>query len=387
MSCLKTNILSVTCLCIAHSLDNGLALTPVLGWSSWYSLNDTLLNETAVKQNLEILVLSGMVDSGYKIMILDDGWEAPARDSMGYLNGNPKLFPNGIKALADTLREYGVGLGLYTTPGNHTCLNHPASYGHIAQDVGLWVNEWGIVYMKDCMCNTTKELRAHAYAEMQKALNTSNKDVIFECDPPPSDDMWSALERTCNLWGAHDDIYDTFGGWTQALDNMESWKLAGYAHPGAWNLPDILRLGEGGQTYIEYQAQMGIYAILASPLIVGTDLRFAKKEYLEMYTAPEVLEMDQDPLGMQGKRVLYTNGVDVFRRDLTDDDIGVHVLNRGGASVTYTLPLSVILDVNPRREVRVRNVWTRQDIGIIHTSESLVLVLDKHQGLLLRFSF
>lgn len=383
----RSALLLVSSVSLVAALDNGLALTPVLAWSSWYSLNDTKLNEDAVKDTLEVMLNQGFVKAGFQIMILDDGWEAPQRDQMGYLHGNSELFPGGMKALVDHLGQHGVGLGLYTTPGNHTCLNNPASFGHIEQDVGLWVSDWGISYMKDCMCNTTKKLRSHTYRDMERAINATNKKVIFECDPPPSDAIWEMLSETCNLWGAHDDIYDTFAGWTDAVDDMETWKLSHYAQPSAWNLPDILRLGEGGQTFIEYQAQMGMYAILAAPLIIGSDLRTTSQEYLDLYLAPEVLQMDQDPLGKQGTRVQYKDNVDVFRRDLIGNDVGVHILNRGDAALNFSLPLSVVVTEEPVRQAHIRNVWTRKDVGVVATSETIVLQLQKHQGMLLRVSF
>jgi len=64
-------------------------------------------------------------------------------------------------------RSRGMELGLYTTPGNFTCSGEAGggergSYGHTVTDANLWVEGWGIRYLKDCVCNTTKELRRHA---------------------------------------------------------------------------------------------------------------------------------------------------------------------------------------------------------------------------------
>lgn len=48
------------------------------------------------------MVSEGYAAAGYRIVAVDDGWEAPERDPRTReLRADPTRFPSGIKALAD----------------------------------------------------------------------------------------------------------------------------------------------------------------------------------------------------------------------------------------------------------------------------------------------
>jgi hypothetical protein len=61
---------------------------------------------------------------------------------------NPEKFPNGFKAVADSIHALGLKSGLYTAKGTHTCAGFAASCGHEAQDAKLWAS-WGIDYVRN----------------------------------------------------------------------------------------------------------------------------------------------------------------------------------------------------------------------------------------------
>jgi len=63
--------------------DEGLALTPPMGWNSWNAFQADI-NENKIKQIADIMVSSGMRDAGYKYLVLDDGWMAPERNADGH---------------------------------------------------------------------------------------------------------------------------------------------------------------------------------------------------------------------------------------------------------------------------------------------------------------
>ena len=217
---------------------------------------------------------------------------------------------------------------------------------------------------------------------MGAALNASGIAVTFECDPPLTDAPWPRNAEQCNLWAAHDDVEDDFLMWTLALDDIQTWDLAQYARPGAWNLPDILRLGEGGQTHTEYQAQVSLYALLAAPFIIGTDLRTASKEIISLYLAPEVLRMQQDPLGEQGGRVSATptpgpGGLEVWARNLTTG-MALGLFNRADAPSNIT---AVFRALGLPDRVALRDLWKRQEVGTY--TDQITLTVDSHACVLL----
>src|SRR5690242_1573983 len=54
--------------------------------------------------------------------------------------------------------------------------------------------------------------------------------------------------------------------------------LQSYAGPGHWNDPDMLEVGNGGMTEVEYRSHFSLWAILAAPLIAGNDVRNVRPE-------------------------------------------------------------------------------------------------------------
>ena len=57
----------------SHALDNGLAVTPQMGYNSWYDLMGEI-NETNIKETADALVSTGLAAAGYKYLNLDDDW-------------------------------------------------------------------------------------------------------------------------------------------------------------------------------------------------------------------------------------------------------------------------------------------------------------------------
>ncbi len=89
-------------------------------------------------------------------------------------------------------------------------------------------------------------------------------------------------------------------------------ELYSYAGPGHWNDPDMLEVGNGGMTDVEYRSHFSLWAILAAPLIAGNDLRNMRPEIHDILTNKEVIAVDQDPLGREGERVAKNGDLEVL---------------------------------------------------------------------------
>lgn len=61
--------------------------------------------------------------------------------------------------------------------------------------------------------------------------------------------------------------------------------------------------GNFGLSYDEAKAQFALWAIMASPLLMSNDLRQIKREFLDLLKNEKVIAVNQDPLGMMGKRI------------------------------------------------------------------------------------
>ena len=137
--------------CTETGYNNGVALTPPMGWSSW-NLFRHRINEDLIKEIADAMVKSGLADCGYKYVNIDDCWQASSRDANGKLQCDKVNFPSGIKALAEYVNSKGVKLGIYSSNGTHTCEDYPASLRHERIDAETFA-EWGIEYFKYDFCH------------------------------------------------------------------------------------------------------------------------------------------------------------------------------------------------------------------------------------------
>jgi alpha-galactosidase len=138
--------------------------------------------------------------------------------------------------------------------------------------------------------------------------------------------------------------------------------LQSYAGPGHWNDPDMLEVGNGGMTDVEYRAHFSLWALLAAPLIAGNDLRNMRPEIHDILTNKEVIAVDQDALGREGERVEKNGDVEVWAKQMKDGGRAVILLNRGESEQEITAnwedlgyPTSV--------SASVRDLWQHKEMG------------------------
>src|SRR5262249_60396122 len=103
----------------AVALDNGLALTPPMGFNDWNAFGCNV-DESLIEQTADAMVADGMKAAGYQYVNIDDCWALPQRDADGNLVPDPAKFPNGIKAVADYVHNDGLKLGIYEDSGTKT---------------------------------------------------------------------------------------------------------------------------------------------------------------------------------------------------------------------------------------------------------------------------
>ena len=137
--------------CAERGYNNGVALTPPMGWSSW-NLFRHKISEELIKEIADAMDKSGLVEAGYSYVNIDDCWQGSTRDADGKLQCDKITFPSGIKALAEYVNERGIKLGIYSSNGTHTCEDYPASLLHERIDAETFAS-WGIEYFKYDFCH------------------------------------------------------------------------------------------------------------------------------------------------------------------------------------------------------------------------------------------
>lgn len=355
------------------SPSTNLAPTPPMGWNSWNKFACNVSDEL-IRGMADALVKSGMKDAGYQYVVIDDCWQV-SRDEVGNIVADAQRFPHGIKGLADYIHSTGLKFGIYSDAGSKTCAGRPGSLGHEYQDARQYA-AWGVDYLKYDWCNTTTQDAPAAYALMRAALDATGRPIVLSICEWGKAQPWLWGKRVGgNLWRATGDIQDRWEGkkeWSPGdccsygvVDIIDAVAdLYSYAGPGHWNDPDMLEVGNGGMTDTEYRSHFSFWALLAAPLIAGNDLRTMPPEIHDILTNKEVIAINQDPLGRQGRRVRKDNQlkVDVWAKQLTDGSRAVILFNRGTAEQIIAVnweeigyPANIVASV--------RDLWQHKDLG------------------------
>jgi alpha-galactosidase len=357
--------------------DNGLVRTPPMGWNSWNKFAGRVTAED-VKGMADAMASNGMKAAGYRYINIDDTWEGE-RDAQGNITTNKK-FPD-MKALADYVHSKGLKLGIYSSPGPNTCAGYAGSHGHEAQDARTYA-AWGIDYLKYDWCGarnlyTDEEMQA-VYQIMGDALRATGRPIVYSLCQYGRQDVWKwGPEVGGNLWRTTGDIRDTWDSMTKIGFGQSD--LQPYAKPGHWNDPDMLEIGNGGMSETEYRTHMSLWSMLAAPLLAGNDLRSVPPGILEILTNPEVIAIDQDKNGVQGKRVRADGDREIWTRPLSDGAMAVAVFNRGGDEARTSFKWA---EIGANGKVKARDLWAKKDVAVSGAEQTVTV--PSHGVVLLR---
>ncbi|MFJ3788693.1 NPCBM/NEW2 domain-containing protein [Kitasatospora sp. NPDC090091] len=343
----------------AAAVDNGLNLTPQMGFNNWNSTYcGAQFNEDMIKGIADLFVSKGLKAAGYQYVNLDDCWALPLRDAAGDLVPDPVRFPSGIKALADYVHGKGLKFGIYSSAGIHTCdvKGFPGGLGHEQQDADLWAS-WGVDYLKYDNCNNMGIDAQKRYKTMGDALKKTGRPILYSICEWGSTGPWNWAAPIGNSWRTTGDISDT---WQSMISIAQANQgLANYAKPGAFNDPDMLEVGNGGMTGTEYRTHFSLWAEMAAPLMIGTDLRMAEPETFQILTNADVIAVDQDPLGKQGSVVSSANGLVVMSKPLADGSRAVTLTNEGSYDATITTTAQTV-GIGGASSYTVKDLWSKK---------------------------
>ena len=349
-------LLSAYCATDCEGLENGLARTPPMGWNSWNRFGCNI-NEMLIREIADAMVTSGMKDAGYIYVNIDDCWHGE-RDADGYIQADPVRFPNGIAFLADYVHFKGLKLGIYSDAGTLTCQGRPGSRGYEQKDADQYA-AWEVDYLKYDWCYTSGMNMQQSYTLMRDCLLNTYRPIVYSICSWQFPGPW--VVDVGNLWRTTGDIQDNWGSVVSIIDINAN--LYTYAGPGHWNDPDMLEVGNGGMTDTEYRAHFSMWCIMAAPLIAGNDLRNMSQSTIEILTAPEVIAVDQDPLGEQGRRVRDYGAREVWVKELVNGNRAVALFNRDTQPANITVLFS---DLGPEfsDKAGIRDLWSREDLGV-----------------------
>lgn len=356
-----------------------LAATPPMGWNSWNMFGATV-DETIVRETAAAIVETGLKEAGYEYVVIDDHWQGE-RGPDGRLGADSQKFPRGINALADYVHSLGLKLGIYSDAGPRTCGGRPASQDYEEIDARTFA-EWGVDFLKYDWCHA-EDTRANAeyrYAKMGAALRATGRPIVFSICEWGHHRPWLWGARVGgHLWRTTGDIGDSWHdvpvSWgvlygIESIGFEQQRGLEVYAGPGHWNDADMLVVGLRGQsreiagagcTDIEYRTHFSLWCMLASPLMIGCDVRHMDAVTHQILTNREVIALNQDPLGQQGYRVCRHGQCEVWKKPLANGEYGVALFNRGDKERLVSAHWS---DLEIEGAYRVRDLWQHEEIGV-----------------------
>lgn len=343
------SLLCLSLLCLAPLVqcnDNGLALTPPMGWMAWERFRcdidckddpENCISEALIRNMTDRLSEDGWKELGYEYVIIDDCWMSVKRDKDGKLQPNPDRFPGGIPRLADYVHNRGLKLGIYADMGILTCMGYPGTpLDKIQLDAQTFAS-WGVDYLKYDGCYSSPIEQMQGYPLMSKALNATGRPIVYSCSWPvyigslPPEVNYTLLGEICHLWRNYYDIQDSWDS-VQFLmdwffDNQDCIQPA--AGPGKWNDPDMLIIGNFGLSLDQSRTQMALWAIMAAPLIMSNDLRKLDNAARAILQNKDAITINQDPLGIQGRRILKEKSkIEVYWRPLVDSASALAFVSR-----------------------------------------------------------
>src|SRR5690625_375981 len=341
--------------------------TPAMGWNSWNAFRCYDANETAILAQADQLINLGLAEAGYDTVVVDDCWQAPTRGGDGELRACPERFPSGMAALGQEIRSRGLRFGLYLAPGRRTCAQIWDAYGirrcgcpldrlratlarldpraSRSEDLGSWAREqedleqvlsWGVEYLKYDWCqgsiNTGSPWRlwrdaldpVEAFTHMSALIDAAEQEVHFSISEYGKYQPWRWAPRIANSWRTTGDIQPSAASIFRIARATE--RVAWSTRPGRICDPDMLQIGNlpGSRAFpddrdpratLDY-AHMAMWAMLAAPLMIGTDLRGLTPDSLpvRVLTDSRLLALNQDPLVVAGRIVADGPDGTVWRR-------------------------------------------------------------------------
>ncbi|XP_028779665.1 alpha-galactosidase-like, partial [Neltuma alba] len=282
-------------------------------------------------------------------------WAELDRDVEGNMAPKASKFPSGIKALADYVHSKGLKFGIYSDAGIQTCSKQmPGSLGHEDQDAKTFAS-WGVDFLKYDNCENSNITAKERYPQMSEALlNSGKRQIYFSMCEWGSEGPALWAKNVGNSWRTTGDIEDKWESMTNIADANDKW--ASYAGPRSWNDPDMLEVGNGGMTTEEYRCHYSIWALAKAPLLIGCDVRSMDSATFELLSNKEVIDVNQDNLGVQGRKMKSEAGLEVWAGPLSNNKVAVVLWNRSSSKANVTADWSDI-DLDTGKVVDARDLW------------------------------
>ena len=374
---------------------------PLMGWSSWNAYMVDISDSIIIHQ-ADLIVKRGLKDAGYGNVNIDDGFFG-YRDQRGYMIPHPQRFPGGsaqMRSISDHIHSLGLKAGIYSDAGDNTCgssynkdLNGIGAglWMHDVQDADQYFNNWNFDFIKIDYCGGIHRRleERDRYEEIRQVIDSvagRHIDInVCRWDYPGT---W--VEKLADSWRISGDIRPVWSSVRYIVE--KNLYLSAYAHDGHYNDMDMLAVGYNikpspfwedglGLSYAEEEAHFGMWCIMSSPLLLGCDIEYIPEETMRIITNPELIAVNQDPLGLQAHVVQHKGETYVFAKDILRRHGGaraVALYNPSDSAASFSVPADVLEFAG---EMKVRDLNLRSDLASCRVIE---MTLQPHTAKILK---
>jgi alpha-galactosidase len=401
--------------------EHKLALTPPMGWNSW-NIWHRNVDENKVRVAADWMIKTGLAAHGYQYVNIDDCWE-DGRDTNGEITVNKKFGDMKALADYVHGKGLKLGIysspGQKTCAGFEASFGHEdldartyaswgidyvkydwCSYSQVARELTqqkfaalvpeladqlraltdqaarlsakrprsqqendqlkLANQQLEEIFQKldpDKRKQIDLEIFQAPYKLFRASLDKCDRDIVYSLCQYGMGDVWKwGAEIGGNLWRTTGDITGTYRSMSGIGFGQSGHEK--FAGPGHWNDPDMLWLHSLAPN--EQLTHLSLWSLLAAPLLIGSDLSNLNSFTLDALSNDEVIDVDQDPLGVQGSRRAKDGDLEVWAKPLSDGTLAVGLFNRGSDPKDVVAKWSE-LGLNSKQPVR--DIWQRKDLG------------------------
>lgn len=309
---------------------------PPMGYNTWNTFGQNI-DASLIKETADAMVDNGLLDAGYKYLVIDDCWSERHRDPItDKIVPDKKKFPDGMKPVSDYVHSRGLKFGMYSCAGVRTCADYPGSFDHEYLDAVTFA-EYGCDFLKYDYCFKPDTANGEMlYRKMGLALENCGREILFSACNWGVDGVHSWARSTgASMFRSTGDIFDNFKSFSDiALSQIDKFC---YSAPGCFNDIDMLTVGMFGKGNVgttgcdlnDYITQFSLWCLLGAPLMIGCDVRSMDPQIKALLTNKELIRINQD----EECRPVYevrTNGwnnVHAWFRHLSNNEYALGVFN------------------------------------------------------------
>jgi hypothetical protein len=228
---------------------------------------------------------------------------------------------------------------------------------------------WGVDYIK---IDGMQDSNAADVKAWSNAIRQSGRPMVLDVTQGSyTSALAPTLMKYANQWEFAPDIecyrcekggssypLTSWADVSNRFDFVAKWQP--YSAPGGFNDYDSIEIGNGdnnGLTPAERQTQLSLWALGASPLILGVDLTHLDATDVQKYLQNSaVLAVDQDSVA--AKRVLKTGTKQVFAKKEPNGDAIIGLFNTGAKSGEISVPASTVGLSENKNGYSEEDLWT-----------------------------